>query len=110
MRRFAILGVVLGLLLLTKLSALPMLAVIPAVAYVVRRRAPAVSLAALACVAALAICGWHLVDNTIRYGDDPLAASASERYLQPLGVWAPSGRLTKSRVPFGTSSTMFRAE
>jgi 4-amino-4-deoxy-L-arabinose transferase-like glycosyltransferase len=84
LRRFALIGVVLGLLLLTKLSALPMLVAIPAAAWAVRRRAPALSLAAVATLTVLLISGWYLVDNSVRYGD-PLAIDASRDYLQPLG-------------------------
>jgi hypothetical protein len=78
--RMTAVGAVFGLMVTTKLSALPMGLVIIALALLVagwKRRA---ELAAIGFGSALAVSSWYLIQNTVRYGD-PLAANASSRYL-----------------------------
>jgi hypothetical protein len=71
-------GVVIGLLVATKLSTLPFIAVLPVVYW---RRWKQL----LASVAAgLVTCSWYLVYNWSKYGD-PLARAAANRYLIPMG-------------------------
>lgn len=82
--RFAMLGVILALLVITKLSAIPVILVILPVAYGVTGLARRVQLVAIACGAALLACGWYLVQNIVRYGD-PLASTATTHYLTPIG-------------------------
>jgi 4-amino-4-deoxy-L-arabinose transferase-like glycosyltransferase len=77
-------GGVLGAIVLTKLSALPVfLVLIPALFARPAWRARAALLAWIA-GATLVVCGWYLIGNTISYGD-PLALAASQRYLQLSG-------------------------
>jgi hypothetical protein len=87
------LGAVVGALVLTKLSAVPVAlgaaVAVLAVGRSVRERA---LLALTGTVAALAVAGWWLVRNQRWYGD-PLAADASTDYLRPaaLEVSGPMG-------------------
>lgn len=74
----------LGLLVITKLSALPALMVVVPIlrtrtGWRQRGRMLAGTIAVI-----LAVSGWYLVQNDIRYGD-PLALSASKQYLEPIG-------------------------
>ena len=83
-RRMLWVGAALGLLVTTKLSTLPLFLVLAALATMVvgwRRRVAEV---ALGLGSALVVCGWYLVQNTVRYGD-PLAQKASARYLAQVG-------------------------
>jgi hypothetical protein len=80
----AAVGAVLGLLVITKLSALPAAVVLIPVLLARRewiRRAETIAVAAAALVV---VCGWYLVQNRVRYGD-PLAISTSQHYLQLTG-------------------------
>ncbi len=82
--RMALVGFVFGLLVATKLSALPVGLVLIVLVLMVqgwRRRCGFLAIGALA---ALASCGWYLIQNTVRYGD-PLARAASARYLAQVG-------------------------
>jgi len=77
-------GAVLGLLLITKLSALPAIVVlIPLVlarkGWVARARLLGAAIAPIVLIG-----GWYLIQNQVRYGD-PLAAAASQHYLAPTG-------------------------
>jgi len=90
--RIATVGGVFGLLVITKLSVLPVALVLVALAWMVpgwRRRA---GFLAVSVLAALGVSGWYLVQNTVRYGD-PLARAASSHYLEFVGglgtFWAP---------------------
>jgi hypothetical protein len=77
-------GFTFGLLVATKLSALPVgliLIVLSARADEWKRRAEMFAIGALA---AFAACGWYLIQNAVRYGD-PLARAASVRYLIQVG-------------------------
>lgn len=79
-----IVAALLGLLLITKLSAFPALVVlIPVLVARAKWHDRARSLAATI-VVILALSGWYLVQNDVRYGD-PLALSASKHYLAQIG-------------------------
>ena len=39
---------------------------------------------ATGCLASVLVCGWYLIQNTVRYGS-PLASAASRRYLTQIG-------------------------
>jgi hypothetical protein len=73
-------GATFGLLVATKLSALPMGLVIVVLVFVVPAWKRRLSLLAAAGGAAALTGGWYLAQNTVRYGD-PLARTASSRYL-----------------------------
>ena len=80
----AAVGAVLGLLVITKLSALPaVIVLIPLVlmrkGWIVRAKAVGAAIAPI-----LLIGGWYLVQNQVRYGD-PLTAAATSHYLAPIG-------------------------
>ena len=77
--RMVPLGAVFGLLVLTKLSALPMGLVIASAALLVAGWRRRLGLAALGAGVALVVSGWYLIQNTVRYGD-PLAFRATKRY------------------------------
>ena len=82
--RMAWVGFAFGLLVATKLSALPVgfvLLVLPLIVEGWKRRA---ELLAIEIVSAFVTCGWYLIQNTVRYGD-PLARAASVRYLIQVG-------------------------
>lgn len=78
-------GAVLGLLLTTKLSVLPLILLIPVLAGF----APSLRQRALqlgwGCLSTAAVCSWYLIQNSVRYGD-PLARSASTKYLTAIGA------------------------
>jgi hypothetical protein len=82
--RIAWVGAIFGLLVATKLSALPVGLVIVTLAFMVAGWKRRVELLGTGALAALAVCGWYLMQNTVRYGD-PLARSASARYLAQVG-------------------------
>jgi hypothetical protein len=73
-----------GLLVATKLSALPLALAILALAWMVAGWRRRVEFAALGFGSAFVVCGWYLIQNTVRYGD-PLARTASARYLSDVG-------------------------
>jgi hypothetical protein len=82
--RMAWVGFAFGLLVATKLSALPVglvILVLPLIVEGWKRRA---GLLAIGAVSAFTACGWYLIQNTVRYGD-PLARAASVRYLIQVG-------------------------
>jgi hypothetical protein len=83
-RRMALVGAVIGLLIATKLSALPFAAILIVLAVRRRELLKSTQLLAIGCFTALVACGWYLIQNTYRYGS-PLAFSASERYLAEVG-------------------------
>ena len=89
--RMAIVGVVVGLLVITKLSALPLAAVVLVLALGRHEWVKRVELVAISGVASIVVCGWFLVQNTVRYGS-PLAGAASKRYLTQIqGTGMPYG-------------------
>lgn len=74
-----------GLLVTTKLSVLPLAPLIPLLAFLAptwRRRG---WLLACGLLSALAVSGWYLIQNWVRYGD-PLARHASAIYLTRLNA------------------------
>jgi 4-amino-4-deoxy-L-arabinose transferase-like glycosyltransferase len=95
----AALGAVLGLLVLTKVSTLP-LAVGVVVAVLVSSRSwrERAKLLAVAASSTLAVCGWWLVQNQVRYGD-LLAARASRAYLVLIG--GLGGHVVDGRLVLG---------
>jgi hypothetical protein len=82
--RMAWVGAVVGLLITTKLSTLPFVVVLIALAFRQPRWLERVQLMAIGAATCLALCGWYLIQNTVRYGD-PLALTVSRRYLQKVG-------------------------
>ena len=90
--RMAFVGAVVGLLITTKRSALPFTVILIVLAFRRREWLKRVQLIAIGSVACIAVCGWYLIQNTLRYGS-PLALGASERYLGEvggLGTYAPT--------------------
>ena len=47
------------------------------------------------CLASVLVCGWYLIQNTVRYGG-PSATAASQHYLTQIGggLGMPYGSLT----------------
>jgi hypothetical protein len=82
--RMAWLGFAFGLLVATKLSALPVGLVLIVLAFMVRGWRRRGGFLAIGALTAFAACGWYLIQNTVRYGD-PLARAASARYLAQVG-------------------------
>jgi hypothetical protein len=89
--RMLLVGGTFGLLVDTKLSALPLGLVIIVLAFLRPGWKRRLEFAGVGFGSALVVCGWFLVQNTVRYGD-PLAIGASSRYLTSifgLGVLGP---------------------
>ena len=78
--RMAAVGCVSGLLITTKLSVLPVVLIVVALAMLVPGWARRAGLVVAGYGSALLVSGWYLIQNTVRYGD-PLARSASAHYL-----------------------------
>jgi 4-amino-4-deoxy-L-arabinose transferase-like glycosyltransferase len=78
--KMAWIGATFGLLVATKLSALPMGLVIVILVLLVPNWKRRLTLSAVAGGGAVLTCGWYLIQNTVRYGD-PLARTATSRYL-----------------------------
>jgi hypothetical protein len=96
--RMALVGVVVGLLISTKLSALPFAVVLVPLALRGRIWPERAQLIAVGCATSLVACGWYLGQNTFRYGS-PLARSASERYLAKVGGLGTFGDTYKVTDP-----------
>jgi len=82
--RIAALGSVFGLLVLTKLSTLPIALALIGLACMAagwKRRAAFLGIGFLT---ALMVSGWYFVQNTVRYGD-PLARRVTAHYLAKIG-------------------------
>jgi hypothetical protein len=82
--RMALVGAVVGLLITTKLSAVPLAVIILVLAFTRGewlRRAELIGIGVVSCVV---VSSWYLIQNTVRYGD-PLALGASQRYLSKIG-------------------------
>lgn len=77
-------GAILGLVAVTKLSALPVHAVLIPIAWSKRESIRRVQTVALAAGSAVIMSAWYFVQNAVRYGD-PLALAAARRYLQAIG-------------------------
>jgi len=100
--RMAAVGAVFGLLVITKLSALPLGLVIVVVVCLARK----LKYLVIGVGAAALVSGWYLVQNTVRYGD-PLARTASARYLAQVGgLGLPIGQPYVVHDPLGL---VFRA-
>jgi hypothetical protein len=98
--RMAIVGVVLGLLLITKLSTLPLILVIVALSLLVPGWKRRVGLFIVGAMSTLAVSGWYLAQNTVRYGD-PLARKATAHYLSIIGgLGTPNGQAYRVGNPF----------
>jgi len=82
--KMAWVGATFGLLVATKLSALPMGLVIVVIVLLTPTWKRRLSLIAVAGAGAVLTCGWYLIQNMVRYGD-PLAKSATSRYLAANG-------------------------
>ena len=78
--RMVVVGAVVGLLIMTKLSTLPMGLVFVVLAFKERKWLDRLQLIAIGCATSIVVCGWYLIQNTYRYGS-PLALGTSERYL-----------------------------
>lgn len=101
----AALGALVGLLVVTKLSAVTLgLGAAAAVLFLGTTAAQRVRLVAALAVGALVTCGWWLVQNQVRYGD-PLAAGATKDHLRelfpPLFVVDPPLRQAFLTLPQG---------
>jgi Dolichyl-phosphate-mannose-protein mannosyltransferase len=95
----AALGGTLGLLVLTKLSTLPLvIGVVVAILVTTSSLRERVKLLGVAAGSSLAVCGWWLIQNQLRYGD-PFAARASHDYLEPIG--GLGGRIVNGRIVLG---------
>jgi hypothetical protein len=78
--RVAILGVVSGLVVLAKLTALPALAVLAIVIASQHGRRQRLQATAITALFMALACGWYLIRNQVLYGD-PLALAATHHYL-----------------------------
>jgi hypothetical protein len=78
--RLALVGAIVGLLAVTKLSALPLALVVPVLASMQRGWFKRAELFAVGIAAFLVTSGWFLIQNTVRYGS-PLATGATRTYL-----------------------------
>ncbi len=82
--RMAVVGVIIGLLVITKLSALPILIIPLVLSWMVPGWKQRAQMLAIFVLSSLAVSGWALVQNAVRYGD-PLARSATAKYLAQVG-------------------------
>jgi 4-amino-4-deoxy-L-arabinose transferase-like glycosyltransferase len=74
-------GLAFGALVTTKLSSLPMVIAVVVIAFLATGWWRGAQFAALGVGSALLASSWYLIQNMVRYGD-PLAHSATQRYLQ----------------------------
>jgi Dolichyl-phosphate-mannose-protein mannosyltransferase len=89
--RMALVGGVVGLLITTKISTLPFAFVVIVLALAQREWLKRLQLVCVGAVACIAVCGWYLIQNAVRYGD-PLALGASQTYLSDIGgIGTPYG-------------------
>jgi hypothetical protein len=97
--RMAAVGAVVGLLLITKLSALPIAIVLAVLAFLVTGWKQRAEFLGIGVLSTLACSGWFLIQNTVRYGD-PLARRASAGYLSVTeGLGTPFGQAYKAGNP-----------
>ena len=88
-----LIGVVMGMLVITKTSTLPLVIVVIGLALLGTTWKRRFEFLAVGLGGALLVSGWYLVQNMVRYGD-PLARRATAHYLTVLGApGAPSGQL-----------------
>jgi hypothetical protein len=91
-KRMALVGVVFGLLLITKLSTSPLIFVILVLACLVPGWKPRIKLLAVGLLSAFAVSGWYLIQNALRYGD-ALARDTTSHYLSKIGgLGLPAGQ------------------
>ena len=85
-------GLLFGLMLITKLSTLPLVLVIFVLACFVPGWKRRVEMLTIGMVSSLLISGWYLVQNWVRYGD-LLARHATSHYLSMIGgLGTPIGK------------------
>ncbi len=82
--RIATVGGVIGLLLATKLSTLPVTVILLALALMAGGWKRRLELLAVGVLGTFVTSGWYLIQNTVRYGD-PLARRVSADYLSVAG-------------------------
>lgn len=83
----AAIGAVYGMLVLTKVSTIPLLVGAAVAAALIGRRQQDITGVGVAfTVATVTVTGWWLLRNQARYGD-PLAAKASNEYFEPLDIF-----------------------
>lgn len=82
--RMTWIGGTLGLIAITKLSALPLYLVLLVALVVGGRWAKRIGHLALGFGVALVVSGWYFIQNSVRYGS-PLAAGFTAKYLAPIG-------------------------
>jgi hypothetical protein len=82
--RMATVGAVVGLLLITKLSALPIAVVLVILPFMVSGWKRRTEYLGIGLVSTIGVSGWYFIQNIVRYGD-PLARAASARYLAQIG-------------------------
>lgn len=82
--RLALVGAIVGLLLMTKLSTLPITLLLIPLAFMATGWKRRTIYLGIGIFSTLLVSGWYLAQNTIRYGD-PLARAASSRYLAQVG-------------------------
>ena len=91
--RMAVVGAIVGLLVLTKLSVLPIGLVLVALPLMARDWRTRAEYFGVGVLSTLVVSSWYLIQNTVRYGD-PLALAVSTRYLTQVGAvgsffWTP---------------------
>jgi len=84
-RRMTSVGIVYGLLLTTKLTTLPLVVVLVAIAFLAPGWKRRIEHFGIGVFSALIVSGWYLIQNIVRYGD-PLARRTSAHYLSLLGA------------------------
>jgi hypothetical protein len=77
-------GSIVGLLVITKLSAMPLAAILIVLALMRRDWLRRAQLIVIGSAASVFVCSWYLIQNTYRYGS-PLALGATQRYLAQVG-------------------------
>src|ERR1700722_19127645 len=77
-------GLVVGLLLITKLSSFPIVIVLLVLPFMTRGWKRRLESLGIGVATTIGVSGWYFVQNAVRYGD-PLARSASAHYLSQIG-------------------------
>lgn len=98
--RIVLVGLVVGLLLTTKLSTLPIVLVLALLPIMVTGWKKRAGYFAFGVLGAVVTCGWYLIQNAVRYGD-PIARAASSHYLAAVG-----GLGTLPWVPFSIGNPL----
>jgi 4-amino-4-deoxy-L-arabinose transferase-like glycosyltransferase len=92
--RVIVVGALIGLLIQSKLSALPAALVLFPTCGPWRSWRQRGAMLGLGVATALGVSAWYLIQNTVRYGD-PLAFRASARYLSQLAFRASARYLSQ---------------